>query len=119
MKSSTRAALLSGLAFPGTGQIYLKRLWRGITIMVCVLCGIVAIVWVAAVRALAILEQLERQSGRIDMETLTSLARTTSADAFSHVDLIGLFVVCCWLFSIVDACRIGKKMECPKNNQEV
>jgi len=119
MRPSTKAALLSGLAFPGTGQIHLNYLRRGIMIIMCVASGIGVIVWVAVVKALAILEQLERQSGRIDMETVSSLARTTAAGAFSPSDLVLLFIVCCWLFSIVDAYRIGKRMERPRNNQEV
>jgi hypothetical protein len=111
MKPSTKAALLSGLAFPGTGQIHLKRLRRGITIMVCVLAGIGFIVWVATIRALAILDQLQNQSSRVDMETISKLTLTSSADASPYYDLIWMFIVCCWLFSIVDAYRIGKRME--------
>lgn len=119
MRPATKAALLSGLVFPGTGQIHLKRLRRGIGIMVCVLAGIGAVVWVATVKALAILEQMERQSGHIDMETISNLAVTSSASAAPSYRLILGFVICCWLFSIVDAYRIGKKMEHPENNREV
>ncbi|MBN2398033.1 MAG: hypothetical protein JXI32_06605 [Deltaproteobacteria bacterium] len=113
MKPSTKAALLSGLVFPGTGQIYLKRLRRGIIIMICAASGIGAIAWPAVVKALAILDQLERHAGRIDMETVSSLARTAAAGAFPHSDLVLLFIVCCWLFSIGDAYRTGRREEQP------
>jgi len=118
MKPSTKAALLSGLAFPGTGQIHLKRLRRGITIMMCVLAGIGVIVWMATVKALAILDRLQGQLNRVDMETISNLARTSSADASPWYNLILVFIVCCWLFSIVDAYRIGKGMEHSENKQD-
>lgn len=111
MRPSTKAALLSGLVFPGIGQMYLKRLGRGIAILVCVLAGIGTIVWVAAAKALAILEQIERQSGRIDMETVSQLALTSSVEVSPYYDLVLVFVVCCWLFSIVDAYRVGRRIE--------
>ncbi len=117
MKPSTKATLLSGLAFPGTGQIHLKRLRRGITIMVCVLSGIGVLVWMATIRALAILEQLQNQVNKVDMETISNLALTSSADTSPYYNLTVLFIVCCWLFSIVDAYRIGKRMERSENNQ--
>jgi len=113
MKPSTKAALLSGLVFPGTGQVYLKRLRRGIIIIMCVASGIGVIVWAAVVKALAILDQMEHHAGRVDMETVSRLARTTAAGAVPHSDLVLLFIVCCWLFSIVDAYRIGRREERP------
>ncbi|TFG90950.1 MAG: hypothetical protein E4H15_06725 [Syntrophobacterales bacterium] len=111
MKPSTKAALLSGLAFPGAGQIHLKRLWRGITIMVCVLSGIGVLVWMATIRALVILDQLQNQVNQVDMQTISDLALASSADMSPYYNLIWIFIVCCWLFSIVDAYRIGKRME--------
>jgi TM2 domain-containing membrane protein YozV len=119
MKPSAKAALLSGLAFPGMGQIHLKRLRRGITIMVCVLAGIGAIVWIATIRALAILAQVQNPSNRVDMKTISNLAMTSSADVSPYYNLILAFIFCCWLFSIVDAYRIGKRMERSENNRVV
>jgi len=112
MKISTKAALLSGLVFPGTGQIHLKRFRRGITIMVLVFSGIGAIVWMATVRALAILEQIQNQLNQVDMTTISNVALASSADHTSiYYKPILLFIICCWLFSIVDAYRIGEKRE--------
>lgn len=118
MKPSIKAALLSGLAFPGTGQIHLNRRRRGITIIACVLTGIGTIVWMATVKALAILQQLQSQPTPIDMKTISNLALTSSADTSLYSDLILLFIVCGWGFSIVDAYRIGKEMERSENNQK-
>jgi len=117
MKLSTKAALLSGLVFPGTGQIHLKRLRRGVAIMVCALAGIGVIVWLATVRALAILDQLQSQSAHVDMDTISNLALTSSAEMSPYGNFILVFIVCCWLFAIVDAYRIGKGLERSENNQ--
>jgi len=85
--------------------------------MVCVFAGIGVIVWVATIRALAILDQLQNQLNKVDVETISNLALTSSADTFPYYNLILLFIACCWLFSIVDAYRIGKRMERSENNQ--
>ncbi|HPQ44696.1 MAG TPA: DUF5683 domain-containing protein [Syntrophales bacterium] len=108
MKTALKAALLSGLAFPGTGQIYLKRYWRGFTIMVFVLSGVGAIVWMATMRALAILKQIQSQLDRVDMNTITNLALASSVNHTSvYYKPILLFILCCWIFSVIDAYRAG------------
>ncbi len=118
MKISTKAALLSGLIFPGTGQIHLKRFLRGITIMVFTFSGIGVIVWMATVRALAMLEEIQNQLNQVDMATISNVALASSADHPSiYYKPILLFIVCCWLFSIIDAYRIGKKRERSEKTQ--
>ncbi len=112
MKISAKAALLSGFAFPGTGQIYLKRFRRGITIMVLASSGIGVIVWMATVRALSVLERIQNQLGQVDMATISNVALASSANHTSiYYKPILLFIVCCWLFSVIDAYRIGKTKE--------
>ena len=112
MKTATKAALLSGLVFPGTGQIYLKRSRRGLTIMALACSGIVAIIWIATIRALEILERIQNQLDKVDMEAITNLALATSADHSSvYYKPILLFIACCWIFSIIDAYRTRKEKE--------
>lgn len=118
MKISTKAALLSGLVFPGTGQIHLKRFRRGFTIMVFVLSGIGSIVWMATIRALEILERIQNQLDQVDMATILNLALASSADHTSvYYKPILLFIICCWLFSIIDAYRAGKEKESSEKAQ--
>ena len=120
MKIATKAALLSGLAFPGAGQMYLKRFRRGLIIIVFVLSGMGAIVWMATIRALEILERIQNQLDQIDMATITDLALASSADHTSvYYTPILLFIACCWLFSIIDAYRVGKEKDLSKIDQTV
>ncbi|MEA3486985.1 MAG: hypothetical protein U9R20_04940 [Thermodesulfobacteriota bacterium] len=119
MKISTKAALLSGLIFPGTGQIHLKRFLRGITIMVLTFSGIGVIVWMATVRALAMLEEIQNQLNQVDMATISNVAMASAADhTLIYYKQILLFIVCCWLFSIIDAYKIGEKKERSEKTQE-
>ncbi|MBW2599269.1 MAG: hypothetical protein JRC60_04080 [Deltaproteobacteria bacterium] len=120
MKISTKAALLSGFAFPGTGQIYLKRFRRGITIMVLAFSGIGVIAWMATVRALSVLERIQDQMDQVDMTTISNVALASSVDSTSiYFKPILLFIVCCWLFSIMDAYRTGKTMERSEKTQGI
>ena len=56
MKISYKAALLSAFVFPGVGQFYLKRYWRGLVIMLIILTGLGYMIWSATVAALSVLD---------------------------------------------------------------
>ena len=59
MKNAWKGALLSGLVFPGLGEIVLGRFKRGLLLIGIVLAGLVGIVAEATIHALAILEKIE------------------------------------------------------------
>jgi len=109
MKTAIKAALLSGLVFPGLGQIYLKRYKRGLTMMILVVLGLGIIIRTVIVSALESLKAIESGGGIADMQTISNLARIDSAHSGINLNLILLFVLCCWLFSVVDAYRIAKR----------
>ena len=48
MNTAIKAALLSALVFPGSGQIYLKRYWRGLIMMLLAGLSLVVIIVMAA-----------------------------------------------------------------------
>jgi TM2 domain-containing membrane protein YozV len=109
MKAAIKAALLSGFVFPGLGQMYLKRFKRGFTIMILVLLALGMIIRTVIVSALERLKAIESGGGIADMETISNLARIDSAHSGVNLKLILLFVLCCWLFSVADAYKIGKE----------
>ena len=109
MKSPVKAALLSGLVFPGLGQVYLKRYMRGLTIIIPVILGLMLIIGMAAIGALEGLKKIQIEGGNADMDTILNLAVTYSKPGAVYSEIIFLFIVCCWLFSVIDAYRIGKK----------
>ena len=110
MKNALKAALLSCFVFPGLGQIYLKRYKRGLIMMIIVLLALGIIIRTVIVSALESLKAIESGGGIADMETVSNLARIDSVHSGINLNFILLFVLCCWLFSVVDAYRIGKSL---------
>jgi len=111
MTQALRAALFSGLVFPGAGQITLHRHRRGILIMVCVLAAAGIMVVTAARTATVMLRQIETQGEVIDSDTLVRLAVEASHSTAPTYTGSLIWIVCCWVFSVIDAYRIGKALE--------
>ncbi len=112
MKYSLKGALLSCLVFPGLGQIILKHYKRGIVLMLTVSASLIVIAIKAAQYTLTVLEKIELEGGVIDLKTITDAAAQASSTSDSLVFNLGfLLIVACWIFGIVDAYRIGKKMD--------
>jgi TM2 domain-containing membrane protein YozV len=74
MNNSLKGALLSGLVFPGLGQIVLKHYKRGVVIMLMVLVSLFVVVVKAAQYALAILEKIESEGGTISLSIISNAA---------------------------------------------
>ena len=77
--------------------------------MILVLLALGMIIRTVIVSALERLKAIESGGGIVDMETISNLARIDSVHSGINPNLILLFVLCCWLFSVVDAYKIGKK----------
>ena len=63
MNNSLKGAFLSGLIFPGLGQVVLKHYKRGAVIMLTVLVSLSVVAVKAVQHALAILEKIELEGG--------------------------------------------------------
>ncbi len=112
MNRSLKGALLSGLVFPGLGQVVLgvkKRGW--LLILTAVFC-LGAIVVSAMQKALVIIEMLAKEGKPLDIESISEAAVNASTTSGTGVfNLFFLVLVLCWLFSIVDAYRIGARQD--------
>ena len=112
MSNSLKAALLSGLVFPGLGQVVLKRYRRGVVLMLIVLACLSVLVAIALQRAFAILKQIELAGGAIDMDAILSAAAQSSTTSDTLVfNYVSLLIIVCWVFGVVDAYRIGRKRD--------
>ena len=112
MPNALKAALLSGLAFPGLGQLVLKHYKRGIALMLVVLACLMAIVIKGVQQSLAILEKIASEGGVIDIKTVSSAASQASTTSSSLIFNLGLLlIIICWMIGVVDAYRIGKKKD--------
>ncbi len=119
MTNALKGALLSGLFFPGLGQVVLKTYKRGFVLMVTVFVGMAVIVVKAVRRALTIFEKIESEGGIIDISTISNAATqaTLSTDSLIVNSLLSLIIIC-WIFGIVDAYRIGRKKDLEEQLQK-
>jgi len=113
MKPSYKAALLSALAFPGVGQIFLKKFWRGLGIMVLVFSGLGYIIWSTTLVALKNLDDamLKMKAGTANMPEISDIvgSKTLNTDPYSNIVLY--LIICFWIFAIIDAYQIGRQKE--------
>ncbi|MBI3583901.1 MAG: hypothetical protein HY096_08130 [Nitrospinae bacterium] len=112
MSNSLKAALLSGLVFPGIGQVVLKRYRRGVVLMLIVLACLFIVVAKAVQQAFSILKQIELAGGTINVDAILNAATQSSTKSDNIVfNSILLLIIVCWVLGVVDAYRIGKKRD--------
>jgi len=118
MRSSLKGALLSGLVFPGLGQMVLRHFRRGVVLASIVFAGLAVIVVKAVQKSLVVLEKIKAEGGTIDTGTISqTAAQATTASEGLMMNALLLLLVVCWIFGIVDAYRIGKKMDAAEQNR--
>ena len=111
MKQSVRGALLSGLVFPGTGQIALKHYKRGTTLMLVACIGVTYIVKQVVAQATTILERLDHAAA-LDINTINNTINQASANSSNLlVNLASILILVCWVYGIIDAYHIGKQID--------
>ncbi|ODS30589.1 MAG: hypothetical protein SCARUB_04300 [Candidatus Scalindua rubra] len=112
MNNSLKGAFLSGLIFPGLGQVVLKHYKQGAVIMLTVLICLSVVVVKAVQHALAILEKIKSEGGEISISTISNAANQASTTSGSLIfNPVLLLVILCWIIGVVDAYRIGKKKD--------
>jgi uncharacterized membrane protein YGL010W len=112
MKKSLKGALLSGLIFPGAGQLWLKHYIRGSALILAVSACSAVVVMKAAQQAFTILGKIEAEGDAIDMAAILSSASQASATSDDFMTKSALSVlVLCWIIGIVDAYIMGRKKD--------
>lgn len=118
MTKSLKGALLSGLIFPGVGQVFLKHYKRGIALMLIVTANLLVIIVKTVQGGLTILEKIKLEADVLDMNAISS-AVTQALDDYTSltVNLALIVTTIFWVFGTIDAYRIGKKLD-NENNQQ-
>ena len=109
MKKSLKGALLSGLVFPGAGQLWLKHYLRGAALIAVVSACLAVIVIKASQQAFAILEKMETEGGAVDLVAMLKSAGNSSGDSIAT--LASTLLLLCWLVGMVDAYIVGRKKD--------
>ncbi len=108
MASPFNAALLSGLVFPGTGQIvsgHIKRGWLIVAVHIVLFFLIIK-----EILNSPLLEEIQRQGINTDMEQALQLsAELQSFSASPYLNILLLLFIVGWVLSIIDAYRLVRK----------
>ncbi len=112
MKRSSKAALLSGLIFPGIGHIVLKQYLRGSVLMLFALVALSVIVTRIYQRALTIVDRINSGDIPVDTGAIAEMVSNSTSGADSFIENIALIVLgACWLIGLIDSYRLGVAQE--------
>jgi hypothetical protein len=112
MKRSSKAALLSGLIFPGIGHIVLKQYLRGSVLMLFALAALSAIVTGIYQRALTIVDRINSGDIPVDTNAIAEMVSNSTSGADRSIENIAVVVLgVCWLIGIIDSYRLGVAQE--------
>ena len=113
MKASYKAALLSTFVFPGVGHLYLKRYWRGLVILFFACTGLGYMIWSVTVFTLNVLDDtmIKVQGGNVNPQALSGIIGSKIGNTDPYNETVFYVIVCIWIFSIIDAYRIGRQKE--------
>ncbi|HXA48370.1 MAG TPA: hypothetical protein VNW52_12120 [Burkholderiaceae bacterium] len=109
MKKSVKAALWSGLAFPGVGQFILKRHQRGMILFVPALISMVLYVKGLLQQVDFVMSKIE--SGAVPLDPVAISAMLDNVPQSQMVEIAFWVFVVCWVIGIVDAYVLGRSLE--------
>lgn len=110
MNKSVKAALLSGLIFPGVGQLsigYKKRGWL-IIFVICVFLYL--IISEIIQQAASIVEKMQVSGVALDIESISN--KTSELVGFSDdssLNILLVLLILGWIVSVIDAYFLGTK----------
>ena len=109
MQQSTKAALLSGLVFPGIGHLVQKRYLRGSILILTSLTALSVMITIATRQAMTILDRMYSGEIPVDSEAIADMVASSGNGAdttLAHLALVVLGI--CWLVGIIDTYRFGR-----------
>jgi TM2 domain-containing membrane protein YozV len=113
MKASTRGMLLSGLVYPGLGQLILGRWISGIVLVLFATVTFVVLIYRVVERVYRLADQILPllAENALDVETFKELLARDAAGGWGveKICLVGLAVV--WLVAIGHAYVAGKEID--------
>ena len=119
MNNSLKGACLSGLIYPGLGQIIQKHYFRGILLIIIVTTCLFIVVLTASREIQIILTNLESSSGGYDIKAIfRETAKIPQGQDNVMVSISSVFIFCCWAIGIVDAYLVGKRMDLNKGARD-
>ena len=113
MKESTKGMLLSGLVYPGLGQLMIGQVFSGVLFVLLTTAGFCVFIYRIIQRLAGAIDQILPlfANNELNLSTLKELLSRESAGGWGTetISLIGIAV--CWLAAIVHAYVAGKKID--------
>ena len=113
MNASTRGMLLSGLVYPGLGQLLSGHKRSGLTFVLGTSAGLIVLFYRLMKRAFRFVEQAlpKLADEALDLQTLKELVERSSNGGWWIENMCLIVIVGCWLAAIVHAYVAGKKID--------
>ena len=112
MRKSIKAALLSGLVFPGAGHFSLSHYRRGFIFFIPTLLAMIMLIRYSLNKAYTIADQISLGKIPLDTAVITNLISTSPEPAeFFRLKIATWIIIVCWLIGIVDSFRMGHKID--------
>ena len=115
MKSSWKGACLSGLVYPGLGQIVQKHYLRGISLIGIFTASMLSIMFNAFKQYETILTNIESSKNEYDITTiLQEASKFTGSQDISTMKYTSIVIMCVWATGTIDAYLSGKRIDLSK-----
>jgi TM2 domain-containing membrane protein YozV len=114
MKKSTKAALLSGLVFPGLGHFYLKRRVAGITLSGVAAIALYHILSIAMTIARDVSHRIETGAIPADIDTVSQVVSQELSGVQQGTNLASITLLVCWLTGILGSYWQGRSQDKPE-----
>lgn len=109
MKTSTKAALLSALVFPGAGHLLLKKYFIATLLAAVAAIGAYLLISQAVDIALVIADKINRGEIGLDPERIaTAIEQYTTAAQSQTADMAVYAVAAAWFVGVIDSFRQGR-----------
>jgi hypothetical protein len=108
MKKSTKAALLSGLVFPGLGHVYLRRYAFGLVLLLIAGWATYSVTVASIDAAYDIAAQIDAGTVAPESGAISQLIEQRSQRAEQATSTPGWVLMVVWLVGIVDSWRVGR-----------
>ena len=111
MKRSIKAALISGLVFPGLGHIYLKKYLVGAVLLFVAGVSVYSVSVTAIDTALSVTNEIEAGKVAINEDAIARLIEQKSQGSARLTNLSIVVFMLSWVVSVADSYRVGRSEE--------
>ncbi|MCB1843015.1 MAG: hypothetical protein KDI09_08660 [Halioglobus sp.] len=112
MKNSIKAALLSGLVFPGLGQLAIRQYLRAAVFALLAGWALWMTTSIAVDRAMLVVDRIYSGDVAPDAASVQQAITDAGADSGNNMASIAMTVLfVCWIVGIVDAYRQGAALD--------